>query len=150
METTMRTLTLAALATLTATFAAAPAFAHGYGHRSHGHSSYGHSSYGHSSYGHRHVSSYGYNSYQPTYHAPRYVAPAYVAPVYVAPKPTYETRPAYVYQKVQGHCTDAVVKHGYHTSRRTVECKAGPAPAPAAAPAPVEQAPAPQPEEAPK
>ena len=117
----MRTLTLAALAALTATFAAAPAFASGYGHSNHGHSSYGHG----------HVTSY--NHYRPsyqaqTYHAPAYHAPKYVAPVYHAPQPTttYETKPAYVYQKVSGYCTEKVVKYGYgHAQRTTVECKAG-------------------------
>ena len=131
----MRTITLAALATLTATLVSAPAFAQGYGHSSHGH--------GHS-YGHRHV--YSYNHYRPTYQAPTYHAPKYVAPVYVAPKPTtsYETRPAYVYQKVAGYCTDVVKSDGYNKVRKTVECKAG------HAPKPVEKAPEPKAEEPPK
>ena len=90
----------------------------GDGERAHGHSSYGHPTY-------------AYNSYQPSYHAPVYSAPvyhapAYVAPVYVAPTTTYETRPAYVYQKVAGYCTEKVISYGYgHDKRHTVECKAG-------------------------
>lgn len=132
----MRTLTLAAIATVVATLASAPAFASSYGHsgHGHGHSSYGHKSYGHSShgYGHRsHGYGYGHGSYAyqaPSYYKPAYVAPTYAAPVYVAPKPTLETRPVYVYQKVQGYCTDEVVKHGYGEKRRTLECKAGEAP----------------------
>ena len=122
-------LTLAALATLTATFAAAPAFASSYGSNNHGHS-HGHTSHARS-YGHGHVTSYNHHrpSYQAqAYHAPAYHAPTYVAPVYHAPKPTttYETKPAYVYQKVSGTCTDKVVKYGYgHAQRTTVECKAG-------------------------
>ena len=126
----MRKITLAALASLAtlATFTAAPAFATGYGN------SYGHSGY--SSYGHGH--SYGHKSYSyhaPSYHAPSYSAPSYHAPVYhaptyEAPKPTtsYETRPAYVYQKVSGYCTDVVKSYGYNSTRKTVECKAGEAP----------------------
>ena len=116
----MRTLTIAALAGLTATFAAAPAFAADYGY------GYGHkTSYGHSSYtrphGYDHVTSY--NHYRPTYHAPTYSAPVYHAP---KPTTTYETKPTYVYQKVSGYCTDKVVSYGYgHAQRQTVECKAG-------------------------
>ena len=130
----MGKITLAALASFAtlATFTAAPAFATGYGN------SYGHSGY--SSYGHGH--SYGHKSYSyqpsyraptyhaPTYHAPTYYAPTYHAPKYEAPKPTtsYETRPAYVYQKVAGYCTDVVKSYGYNAYRKTVECKAGDAP----------------------
>ena len=121
----MRKITIAPIATLTATLVSAPAFATGYGN--------GYGSYGHS---HSHGHSYGYNSYTPTYHAPSYHAPAYVAPayhapqyvapVYVAPTTTYETRPAYVYQKVAGYCTEKVISYGYgHDKRHTVECKAG-------------------------
>lgn len=144
----MRTLTLAALAALTASFAAAPAFASSYGHN-HGHS-HGHGSHARS-YGHGHVASY--NSYKPTYraptyhaptyHAPVYQAPVYYAPKYEAPKPTtsYETKPAYVYQKVAGYCTEKVVKNAYgHSHRTTVECKAGEI---KKAEAPVEAAPEP-------
>ena len=127
----MRTLTLTALAALTATFAttliAAPAFASSYGHgQSSGHVSHGHASHGHSSYGHGHVRSYSYHA--PVYHAPVYHAPAYVAPAYHAPKPTtsYETKPAYVYQKVHGYCVEKVVTDGHgHSQRHAVECKAG-------------------------
>jgi hypothetical protein len=117
----MRTLALAALATLAATVVSAPAFATSYG-SSHGHSSYAHAP----SYGHRHV--YSYNHYRPTYHAPSYTAPTYYAPKYEAPKTSYETRPAYVYQKVAGYCTDVVKSHGHNSYRKTVECKAGEAP----------------------
>ena len=70
-----------------------------------------------------------FRSYHPpTYHAPSYHAPTYSAPIYHAPQPTttYETKPAYVYQKVPGYCTDKVVQYGYgHAQRHTVECKAG-------------------------
>ena len=113
---------------------------YGYGHGK----SYGHASYTRS-YGHGHVTSY--NHYRPAYHAPAYHAPTYSAPTYHAPKPTttYETKPAYVYQKVSGYCTDKVVSYGYgHAQRQTVECKAGEAKKVAH----VEKAPAP--EEAPK
>ena len=117
----MRKITIAALAAA-ATFAAAPAFAQGYGH-SHGH---------HHHHGHFHGHVQSYHHHTPTYHAPAYVAPVYVAPkvAYVAPQPTtsYETRPAYVYQKVAGYCTDVVKSYGYNTHRKTVECKAGEAP----------------------
>ena len=141
----MRKITIAAISAA-ATLISAPAFAtsytNSYGHGHSSHSSYGHS-HGHSSYGH---SSYGHTSYKPAYHAPVYHAPAYVAPtyhapVYVAPQPTtsYETRPAYVYQKVAGYCTDVVKSTGYNTHRKTVECKAGEAPKVEQAPeAPVE------------
>ena len=141
----MRTLTIAAFAALTATFAAAPAFASDYGYANHGHSNHGHSSYGHASYGHgqghRYASSYGTHATYaaPSYQASSYHAPAYHAPVYVAPQPktAYETRPAYVYQKVAGYCTDVVKSYGHNTYRKTVECKAGEAPAAApVAPAP--------------
>jgi hypothetical protein len=122
----MRKITIAAIATLAATLASAPAFATSHGHNSHGYSSHGHS------HGHRHVQTYNHHRpayHAPVYHAPRYVAPVYHAPVvYVAPKATttYETRPAYVYQKVSGYCTEKVTSYGYgHNQRRTVECKAG-------------------------
>jgi hypothetical protein len=156
----MRTLkisAIAAIATLTATLASAPAFATSYGHSS---SSYGHASYSHrgqaSSYGYGHSSGHGYRqaytapSYKPTYYAPTYSAPTYSAPSYhaptyhapkyEAPKPTtsYETRPAYVYQKVAGYCTDVVKSYGYNTTRKTVECKAGDTPK---IEAPIEKAP---------
>ena len=68
--------------------------------------------------------------------------------MYTAPAPTvsYETRPAYVYQKVAGYCTEKVTTYGYgHTARTTVDCKAGEAPAPAL----VEKAPEPAPAPAP-
>jgi hypothetical protein len=119
----MRKITIAAIATFAATLASAPAFATSYGHNSHGYSSHGHS--------HGHRQAYSYNSYKPSYHAPVYHAPAYVAPTYyapryVAPVTTYETRPAYVYQKVAGYCTEKVTSYGYgHNQRRTVDCKAG-------------------------
>ena len=141
----MRTLTLTALASALA-LSAAPAFAQGYGHSSHSshaHASYSHGhsqSHGHTSYSyspstsHGHVASHAYAYKAPTYHAPAYHAPAYVAPVYHAPKvvyvaptptTTYETKPAYVLQKVAGHCKEKVTTYGYgHTSRQTVECKA--------------------------
>ena len=135
-------------------FLATPASA---GYSSHGH---GH---GHSYHGH--VQHYSHHSYQPThsyhahsYHQPTYsyghtyqptYQPHYAKPVYVEPKVTYEKRPAYVYQKVAGYCTDVVKTYGYQQHRKTVECKAGEyqkpehkkeelAPAPASE-APVEQ-----------
>ena len=123
----MRRILLAALAAA-ASFAAAPAFAADHGHSSYGHTSY--KSYGH---GHRHVTSYNHyrpSYHAPTYHAPTYHAPTYSAPTYEAPKPkvSYETRPAYVYQKVAGYCTDVVKSYGYNSYRKQVECKAGDAP----------------------
>ena len=119
----MRRTLLAALAAA-ASFAAAPAFAQGYGHSSHGHNRYGHSSHGHvTSYNH-----YRPSYHAPTYHAPTYSAPTYHAPTYEAPKVSYETRPAYVYQKVAGYCTDVVKSYGYNSYRKQVECKAGDAP----------------------
>ena len=131
----MRTLTLAAGLASALAFSAAPAFAQGYGHSSHGHSSHGHR-HAHVSYGHGHshhstyrAPSYGHSHYvAPTYYAPTYVAPVYHAPkvVYVAPTTTYETKPAYVLQKVAGYCKEKVTSYGYgHSSRQTVECKAG-------------------------
>ena len=132
----MHKITLAAFATVAATLASAPAFAMNHGN-SYGH---GHSSHGHASHAHRHVSTHGHNTYKPSYHAPvyhapKYVAPAYVAPTYYAPKyeapkvtTSYETRPAYVYQKVAGTCTDVVKSNGYNSVRKTVDCKAGDVP----------------------
>ena len=124
-------------------FLATPASAQHYGHR-HGHSHHAyvqHHSYHAHSY-HKPTYSYGH-TYQPTYQ------PHYAKPVYVEPKVTYEKRPAYVYQKVAGYCTDVVKTYGYQQHRKTVECKAGEyqkpehkkeelAPAPASE-APVEQ-----------
>ena len=124
----MRKFTLAALAAI-ATFASAPAFATGYGN-SYGYG-HGHSTYSHSYSSNHYQPSYYQPSYHaPSYHAPSYHAPTYHAPTYVAPAPTtsYETRPAYVYQKVAGYCTDVVKSYGYNSYRKQVECKAGDAP----------------------
>ena len=91
-----------AAAGIVVALSAAPAFAQGYGHSGYGHSGYSHSSYGHAP---RH-------SYQPTYQK-------------VEPVTTYETKEAYVWQKVKGYCKIEVTKYGYREFRRQVECKAG-------------------------
>ena len=120
---------------------ATPASAQQHGH-SHGHASYRHVSH-HSHHGYHKPVHYAHHTHKPTYHAPHYVKP-----VYVETKTTYEKRPAYVYQKVAGYCTDVVKSYGYNQHRKTVECKAGEYQKPEAkvalvepAPAPVEEAP---------
>ena len=116
---------------------------HGYGH-GHGHASYSHSSYRHVSH-HSHHSyhkpvHYAHHTYQPSYHTPHYVKPV----VYVEPTTTYVKRPAYVYEKVAGYCTDVIKTYGYQQHRKTVECKAGEYQKPEAKVAIVEPAPAPE------
>ena len=120
---------------------ATPASAQQHGH-GHGHGSYRHVSH-HSHHGYHKPVHYAHHTHKPTYHAPHYVKP-----VYVETKTTYEKRPAYVYQKVAGYCTDVVKSYGYNQHRKTVECKAGEYQKPEAkvalvepAPAPVEEAP---------
>ena len=115
---------------------ATPASAQQHGH-GHGHGSYRHVSH-HSHHGYHKPVHYVHHTHKPTYHAPHYVKP-----VYVETKTTYEKRPAYVYQKVAGYCTDVVKSYGHNQHRKTVECKAGEYQKPEAKVALVEPAPAP-------
>ena len=144
-----------ALATIAGAFAilATPASAGSHGHSyGHGHSHYAHVQHHshHNSY-HGHHNAHSYHKptyshghvYQPSYHKPTYQA-HYAKPVYVEPTTTYEKRPAYVYQKVSGYCTDVIKTYGYQQHRKTVECKAGEYQKPEHQK--VEPAPAPEPE----
>ena len=130
--------TIAGALALLATPASAQHYGHNHGYRSHGHHAYV-----------QHHSYHAHSYHKPTYSYGHTYQPHYAKPVYVEPKVTYEKRPAYVYQKVAGYCTDVVKTYGYQQHRKTVECKAGeyqkpehkkeePAPAPAPE-APVEQ-----------
>ena len=151
--------TVAGALALLATPASAGSHGHSYGH-GHGHSSYAHVQHHshHNSYASHqptysdgHHNSHSYHTptyshghvYQPSYHQPSYVA-HYAKPVYVEPTTTYVKRPAYVYQKVSGYCTDVVKTYGDHEHRKTVECKAGEYQKPEVKH--VEPAPAPEPE----
>ena len=115
--------TIAGALAILATPASAGGYSNSYGH-GHGHS-YGHARYAHVQH-HSHHSyykpthSYGY-VHQPVHH----YKPHYVKPAYVETTTSYEKRPAYVYQKVSGYCTDVVKTTGYQQHRKTVECKAG-------------------------